>query len=69
MKGWKDGRVGQATHLRVRVRVKPDDYYEGLYRRRLKAKLDAEVRVQFDAALARAVASEYVAYEELVPVE
>ena len=50
------------------MRVTPDDYYEGLYRARLKAKLDAEVRALFDEALERAEASHYVA-EELVPVE
>ena len=67
-KGWRGGRVAAATHLRVRVRVKPDDYYEGLYRRRLKAKLDPTVRAHFETALARAVASEYVAYDELWPI-
>lgn len=68
-KGWRGGRIGEATHLRVRVRVKPDDYYEGLYRRRLRARLDGVVRGLFDQALARAVGSEYVAYEEVFKVE
>jgi hypothetical protein len=67
-RAWRGGRIGDATHLRVRVRVKPDDYYEGLYRRRLRARLDGEVRSRFDEALARAVGSEYVAYDETVPL-
>jgi mono/diheme cytochrome c family protein len=63
-RGWRGGRIAAATHLRVRVRVRPDDYYEGLYQRRLADTLPAEARRRFEAALARARASPYVAYDE-----
>ncbi len=66
--GWRHGRVAAATHVRVQVRVRPDDYYEGLYKARLKAKLDAAVRAQFQRALARAEGNAYVAYDQLWPI-
>jgi hypothetical protein len=67
-RAWRGGAIGRATHLRVVVRVKPDDYYEGLYRTRLAGKLVPEARQQFEVALARAVASEYVAYDQRWPI-
>jgi mono/diheme cytochrome c family protein len=67
-RAWRAGRIATATHLRVRVRVRPDDYYEGLYKARLKAKLDPEIRAMFVSALARAEASAYVAYDSTFPV-
>ncbi len=67
--GWRSGRSAAATHARVRVRVRPDDYYEGLYQRSLRGKkLSASARALYQAALARARASPYVAYEELWPI-
>lgn len=62
--GWRGGEVARAERARVRVRVRPDDYYEGLYRRRLAGRLLPGVRTLFEAALARAEASPYVAYDE-----
>ena len=66
--GWKNGRVGEATHAKITVRVHPDDYYERLYRARLKGKLDAAVRADYQAALERSMDSRYVAEERLVPL-
>ncbi|WP_428262561.1 c-type cytochrome [Haliangium sp.] len=65
---WKQGAVDQATAARVTVRVVPDDYYEGLYRRRLSGSLTAEQRAMFEQALSRAEASRYIAVERDVPV-
>ncbi len=65
---WKDGAVAHATHARVKVRVVPDDYYEGLYRRRLAGKLSPEVRAMFQEALDRAEAARYVARDELIDI-
>ena len=67
-RAWRGGRIGAATAVRVWVRVRPDDYYEGLYQRRLRGKLPAEARRDFEAALARAQASPYVAYDERWPI-
>ena len=65
---WRDGSVDQAVAARVVVRVVPDDYYEGLYRRRLRQKLAPEARAQLAEALRRAESSHYVAFEEQVPI-
>lgn len=66
--GWRGAAVARAAVARVTVRVRPDDYYEGLYRRRLAERLDADTRAMFEAALARAEASPYVAYQEDVRI-
>jgi hypothetical protein len=66
--GWRGPAVARATVARVTVRVRPDDYYEGLYRRRLGERLDAATRARFEAALARAEASPYVAYQDDVAI-
>jgi len=66
--GWRDGAVARATRARVRVRVRPDDYYEGLYRARLAGTLAPGVRTLFAAALARAEATPYVAYQAEVSI-
>lgn len=65
---WPAAAVSGAAALRVVVRVKPDDYYEGLYRRRLAGKLPAEARRQFEDALARTLSSPYVAYDQRWPI-
>lgn len=65
---WKDGAVDRAVAARIVVRVVPDDYYEGLYRRRLRQKLPPAVRAQLAEALRRAESSHYVAFEEQVPI-
>ncbi|MCA9679520.1 MAG: hypothetical protein KC464_31100, partial [Myxococcales bacterium] len=66
--GWRDGRVAEAAVVRVTVEVHPDDYYEGLYRSRLRGALPAAARAQFERALERATASHYVAYEADVAI-
>jgi len=68
-RAWKGGRVGEARAARVTVRVVPDDYYIGLYERRLKRDLDPEVRALFRIALDRARGRSYVALERLVPLD
>ncbi|MBK9030157.1 MAG: c-type cytochrome [Myxococcales bacterium] len=65
---WRGGAVARAVAARVRVRVRPDDYYEGLYRQRLRGRLAPDVRAMFEAALARAEASPYVAYQDDVAI-
>jgi mono/diheme cytochrome c family protein len=65
---WKSGRVAEATHARITVRVHPDDYYEALYRRRLAALLPGATRTLYEEALARGVANRYVAETLLVPI-
>jgi hypothetical protein len=67
--GWKKGRVAEATHVRVTVRVHPDDYYEGLFAARLQKLLAPQVRAGFAAALARARSSHYLAEELLVSID
>ena len=66
--GWKNGRVAEATHVKVTVRVHPDDYYERLYRARLKAELTDAARADYEGALERSMASRYVAEETLVEI-
>jgi mono/diheme cytochrome c family protein len=67
--GWKNGRVAEATHARITVRVHPDDYYERLYRGRLKGALTDQARADYQAALERSMDSRYLAEERLVPLE
>ena len=66
--GWRGDAVARAAVARITVRVRPDDYYEGLYRQRLAGRLDAATRAMFEVALARAEASPYVAYQEDVAI-
>lgn len=66
---WKDGAVDRATHARITVRVSPDDYYERLYRGRLRhAKLTPELRALYQQALDRAQAAHYVALDERIRI-
>ena len=66
--GWRGAGARAAVTARVTVRVRPDDYYEGLYKQRLAGTLDPEIRAMFEEALARAEASPYVAYQRDVPI-
>ena len=68
-RAWKRGRVPAATHARITLRVWPDDYYERLYRYRLKADLDDDIRAMFEEALAWAEGNRYVAIDRLVAIE
>lgn len=65
---WWGGRTPSATHARVTVEVRPDDYYERLYATRLRGKLPPARRALYEAALARARASHYVAESRDVPL-
>ena len=65
---WRKGRVDDAVAVKVTVRVEPDNYYEGLYRQRLRRKLAPKVRALFQEALRNAQKSGYVAYENSVPI-
>jgi mono/diheme cytochrome c family protein len=65
---WTDGRVAEAASARVTVEVHPDDYYEGFYRTKLAGTLSADERAPYEAALARATGSHYVAYTRDVRV-
>ncbi len=67
-RAWRGGQLARAVAVHVTVRVRPDDYYEGLYQRRLAGKLPDELRRQYAAALTRAQASPYVAYEQRWPI-
>ena len=68
-RAWQAGRVSEAAFARVRVRVAPDDYYQGMYERQLaRGKLTRRQRELFEDALARAKASKFVAMERLVPI-
>jgi hypothetical protein len=65
---WTDGRVPAATRARVTLEVHPDDYYEGFYRTKLAGTVTPVERALYEAALARATASRYVAYRRDVPL-
>lgn len=65
---WKNGAVDRAVAVKLVVRVAPDDYYEGLYRRRLRQKLTPTARAMLEEALRRAEASHYVAVEERIDI-
>jgi len=58
---WAGGRTADATLARVTVEVHPDDFYEGFYRAKLAAHPPPAEKAQYEAALARATASHYVA--------
>ena len=67
-RAWKRGRVAEATHARISVRVHPDDFYEGFYERRLQRGPTGEVARLFEHALERARSSHYTAIDRLVPI-
>jgi mono/diheme cytochrome c family protein len=66
--GWKNGRVAEATHVRVTVRVSPDEYYRRLYVGRIE-RTDGELRDLYQVALDRAEDNVYVAEDRLVEIE
>jgi hypothetical protein len=67
-RGWTAGRTAAATTARITVEVSPDDFYERLYTRRLATKLPAATRTAYEASLARARSSHYVAEQITVPI-
>jgi len=67
-RAWRAGRVAEATSARITVEVRPDDYYERLYTERLRGTLPASLRAMYQAALARTVASHYIAEKREVPL-
>jgi len=58
-KAWRDGRVTEAVAARITVEVHPDDYYESFYANRLAGT--PPTRALYEAALARAKSTHYVA--------
>jgi mono/diheme cytochrome c family protein len=58
----------RARRVRVRLRWKPDDYYEGFFTALLRAKLSAESRALIEAALERTKKSEFVVWERTLPL-
>ncbi|MGE3456931.1 MAG: c-type cytochrome [Kofleriaceae bacterium] len=67
-RAWSGGRTLEASAARITVEVHPDAYYEHLYTVRLAGTLPAAQRALYEAALARASASHYVADRRLVPI-
>lgn len=66
---WKNGRVDEATHAKVEVRVEPDEYYERFYLRLLRKKSLPNVeREMLREALRRTRDSQYSAQSELVEI-
>lgn len=66
---WKAGRVSQASHVRIQVRVEPDEYYERFYEKKLKnKKLPAPERALYIEALKRTRRSHYTALSRLVAI-
>ncbi len=58
-----------ARAVRVRVRVAPDDFYQGFYERRLKSRMAEPIKRLFEQALERTKRSRYVAYDRTVPIQ
>ena len=67
-RAWSGGRTAAAAVARVTVEVHPDDFYERLYERQLATKLAADVRAQYQQALARARGSRYIAEQRDVSI-
>jgi hypothetical protein len=64
---WKQGRVSEATQVRIQVRVEPDEYYERLYESRLRnKKLPADERNLYREALQKTRQSHYTAVNRIV---
>jgi mono/diheme cytochrome c family protein len=67
---WKAGRVSEATHARIKVRVEPDEYYERFYEKKLKnKKLPKRERDLYREALTKTRRSHYTALTRLVPLD
>jgi hypothetical protein len=67
-RAWTAGRTAEAAFARVTVEVRPDDYYERLYERRLAQQLVPARRALYVEALAKARRARYVALRRDVPV-
>jgi hypothetical protein len=66
---WKSGRVSEATHVRIQVRVEPDEYYERLHERRLNGKnVPARERKLYREALQKTRQSHFTAVSRIVPL-
>jgi hypothetical protein len=67
-RAWTAGRTADAAVARVTLEVHPEAYYERLYTGRLAAQLPTATRTQYEAALARAKATRFVAEVRDVPI-
>ncbi len=66
--GWTAAQAAGAVAVRVTVTVRPDDYYEHFYERRLTTGPAPPQRALYEQALARARASVFVAEERMLPL-
>lgn len=65
---WQRGRVADAVAAVITVDVHPDDYYEGLYRLRLRGRVAAAARAQYQQALDQALRNRYRAITLNIPI-
>ena len=67
-RAWTGGRTAEAASARITVEVWPDAYYERFYIDRLAEHPEAAARTLYEAALARARTSHYIAEQREVPI-
>ena len=65
---WSGGNAAKAATLMVTIRVEPDEFYERFYRTELGGELTARQREMYTDALARTIASQYIAIENRYPI-
>ena len=63
-RAWKNGGIEKATHVNVVIKVHPDDYYEGLYKSRIRGAKAGDRRDMLQSALDKAIANRYVAIDQ-----
>jgi mono/diheme cytochrome c family protein len=65
---WTRGRVPEASHAEIAVRVEPDEFYERFYRARLRRELPDDERAMFEEALRLTEESKFTALRRRVPI-